>query len=129
MSNRNNTAAVVSFKFVLFVAAALAATGCALVIFGCAFEAQFQLDLLRASGPAALDAYLSHVASHQLPFAALMVESVTGGGYARSAFLQGVGFCFVFVLAPGWIALASALRWFAVRGRSINPRLRIAAAL
>ncbi len=90
MSNRNNTAANVSLKFVLLVAAVLALTGCALVISGCAFEAQSQLDLLRASGPAAVDAYLAHVDSHQLSFAAFMLESVTGHGYAYGAFLQGV---------------------------------------
>ncbi|MFM0144961.1 hypothetical protein [Paraburkholderia sp. RL18-085-BIA-A] len=111
----------------MIVAAVIALTGCALVIFGCAFEAQYQLDLLRASGPVALDAYLAHVASHQLSFAALLFESVTGHGYAHSAFLQGVGFWFVFVLAPTSIALLSAARWFAKRDRSVNPRLRLAA--
>ena len=127
MSNRNNAATAVSLKFVLIVAAVLAATGCALVIFGCAFEAQCQLDLLRTSGPAALDAYLAQVASHQLSFAALMVESVTGHGYAHGAFLQGVGFWFVFVLTPTSVVLISAAWWFAVRDRSMNPRLRLAA--
>ncbi|BDC45351.1 hypothetical protein [Paraburkholderia terrae] len=127
MSNRNNAADTVSFQFVLIVAAVLALTGCALVIFGCAFEAQCQLDLLRTSGPAALDAYLAHVASHQLSFTALMVESATGHGYAYSAFLQGVGFWLVFVLAPLSAALLTAARWFAVRDRSTNLSLRLAA--
>ena len=127
MSNCQHTATAVSFKFVLTVAAVLALTGCALVIFGCAFEAQSQLDLLRASGPAALDSYLAHVGSHQLSLAALMVESVTGHGYAYSAFMQGVGLWFVFVLAPLSAALLFAVRWFAVRDRSTNRRVRLAA--
>ena len=127
MSNRKHTATAVSFQFVLIVAAVLALTGCALVIFGCAFEAQGQLDLLRASGPAALDTYLAHVGSHQLSFAALMVESVTGHGYAYGAFVQGVGLWFVFVLAPLSVVLLTAARWFALRDRSTNHRVRLAA--
>ncbi|WP_350357322.1 hypothetical protein [Paraburkholderia fungorum] len=127
MSKRNHAATAASFQFVLIVACVLAATGCALVIFGCAFEAQSQLDLLRASGPAALDAYLSHVSSHQLSFAALMVESVTGHGYAYGAFLQGAGFWFVFVLAPLSAALLTAARVFAVRDRSMSLVRRLAA--
>jgi hypothetical protein len=127
MSTRNHAATAVSFQIVLIVAAVLALMGCALVIFGCAFEAQGQLDLLRASGPAALDAYLAHVGSHQLSFAALMVESVTGHGYAYGAFLQGVGFWFVFVLAPLSAVLLIAVRWLAVRDQGTNLRLRIAA--
>ena len=126
MSNRNNAATAVSLKFVLIVAAVLAATGCALVIFGCAFEAQCQLDLLRTSGPAALDAYLAQVASHQLSFAALMVESVTGHGYARGAFVQGVGFWFVFVLTPAAAAFIAAARVLGASNR-LGGRLRIAA--
>ena len=78
MSDENRAATAVSLQFVLIVAAVIALTGCALVIFGCAFEAQSQLDLLRVSGPAALDTYLARVGSHQLSFAALMVQSVTG---------------------------------------------------
>ena len=128
MSNRNHAAMAVSFKFVLIVAAVLALTGCAMVIFGCAFEAQSQLDLLRASGPAAVDAYLAHVDSHQLSFAAFMLESVTGHCYAYGAFLQGVGFWFVFVLAPLSAALLTAVRWLAGRDRNMNLRLRFAAA-
>jgi hypothetical protein len=128
MSNRNNAAVAVSFKLVLTVAAALAATGCALVIFGCLYEGQCQLDLLRTSGSAALDAYLAHVASHQLSFAAFMVESVTGHCYARGAFLQGVGFWFVCVLAPAAAALISGARWFAAHDRSTNLRRRLAIA-
>jgi hypothetical protein len=128
MSNRNHAATVVSFKFVLIVAAVFALTGCALVIFGCAFEAQSQLDLLRASGPAAVADYLAHVDSHQLSFAAFMLESVTGHGYAYGAFLQGVGFWFVFVLAPLSAALLIAVRWLHARDRNVNLRLRFAAA-
>ena len=128
MSNRNNTAANVSLKFVLLVAAVLALTGCALVISGCAFEAQSQLDLLRASGPAAVDAYLAHVDSHQLSFAAFMLESVTGHGYAYGAFLQGVGFWFVIFIAPLSAALLIAVRWLGARERNVNLRLRFAAA-
>ncbi|MDQ7979952.1 hypothetical protein QYH69_22175 [Paraburkholderia sp. SARCC-3016] len=120
MSNRNNTAAN--------VAAFLALTGCLLVIFGCAFEAKSQLDLLRASGPAALDAYLEHVDSHQLSFAAFMLESVTGHCYAYGAFLQGVGFWFVFVFAPLSAALLIAVRWLDSRERDVNLRLHCAAA-
>ncbi|CAD6556536.1 hypothetical protein LMG28727_06132 [Paraburkholderia kirstenboschensis] len=126
MSNRNSMITVVSIKSILIVASILALTGCALVVFGCAFEAQGQLDLLRASGPAALEAYLAHVGSHQLSFAALLVESVTGHGYGYGAFVQGVGFWFVFVLAPLSVVLLTAARWFAVRDRSTNPRLRLA---
>ncbi len=126
MSNRNRAAAAVSFKFVLIVAAALALTGCALVIFGCVFEAQSQLDLLRASGPAAVDAYLAHVDSHQLSFAAFMFESVSGHGYADGAFLQGVGFWFVFVLTPLSAALLLAERWLGSRYRSVSLRLSVA---
>jgi hypothetical protein len=128
MSNRNNAANAVSFKLVLTVAAVLAVTGCVLVIFGCLFEGQFQLDLLRTSGSAALDAYLAQVASHQLSFAAFMVESVTGHCYARGAFLQGVGFWFVFALAPASAALISTARLLAARDRSMNPRHRLAPA-
>jgi hypothetical protein len=128
MSNRNHAATAVSFKFVLIVAAVLALTGCVLVIFGCAFEAQSQLDLLRASGPAAVDAYLAHVDSHQLSFAAFMLESVTGHCYAYGAFLQGVGFWFVFVLSPLSVALLIAVRWLAARDRNVNLRLRVAVA-
>ncbi|BCZ85502.1 hypothetical protein PTKU64_91770 (plasmid) [Paraburkholderia terrae] len=128
MSNRNHAATAASFKFVLIVAAVLALTGCVLVIFGCAFEAQSQLDLLRASGPAAVDAYLAHVDSHQLSFAAFMLESVTGHCYAYGAFLQGVGFWFVFVLSPLSVALLIAVRWLAARDRNVNLRLRFAAA-
>jgi hypothetical protein len=128
MSIRNNSAAAISVKLVLTIAAALAATGCALVIFGCLFEGQFQLDLLRTSGFAALDAYLAQVASHQLSFAAFMVESVTGHCYARSAFLQGIGFWFVFAFAPASAALLSTARLLAARDRSMNPRLRLAPA-
>ena len=128
MSNRNRTAMAVSFKFVLIVAAVLAAIGCILVFSGCAFEAQSQLNLLRASGPAALDAYLAHVDSHQLPFAAFMLESLTGHCYAYGAFLQGVGFWFVFVLAPLSAALLVAVRWLASRDRSVSLRHRLAAA-
>lgn len=120
MSKRNQAATAVSFQFVLIVACVLAATGCA-------FEAQSQLDLLRASGPAALDAYLSHVSSHQLSFAALMVESVTGHDYAYGAFLQGAGFWFVFVLASLSAALLTAARLFAVRDRSMSLVRRLAA--
>lgn len=126
MSNRNHAATAVSFQFVLIVAAVLALTGCALVFFGCAFEAQSQLDLLRASGPAALDTYLAHVGSHQLSFAALMVESVTGHGYAYGAFVQGVGLWFVFVLAPLSVVLLIAARWFAVRDRSTSLHVAMA---
>ncbi|MFM0756093.1 hypothetical protein [Paraburkholderia strydomiana] len=126
MSNRNHAATAVSFQFVLIVGAVLALTGCALVICGCAFESQSQLDLLRAHGPAALDAYLAHVGSHQLSFAALMVESVTGHGYAYGAFVQGVGFWFVFVFAPFSAAVLAAVHWFAVRDRNVNHR-RLAA--
>ncbi|MFM0197258.1 hypothetical protein PQQ65_29550 [Paraburkholderia strydomiana] len=126
MSNRSHAATAVSFQFVLIVAAVLALTGCALVIFGCAFEAQGQLDLLRASGPAALDTYVAHVGSHQLSFAALMVESVTGHGYAYGAFVQGVGLWFVFVLAPLSVVLLTAARWFAVRDRRTNLHLAMA---
>lgn len=128
MSNRNHADTAVSFKFVLIVAAVLALTGCVLVIFGCAFEAQSQLDLLRASGPAAVDAYLAHVDSHQLSFAAFMLESVTGHCYAYGAFLQGVGFWFVFVLSPLSVAVLIAVRWLAARDRNVNLRLRFAAA-
>ncbi|MEX3969830.1 hypothetical protein AB4Y37_03750 [Paraburkholderia caribensis] len=128
MSNRNRTATAVSFKFVLIVAAVLAAIGCILVFSGCAFEAQSQLNLLRASGPAALDAYLAHVDSHQLSFAAYMFASVSGHGYAYGAFLQGVGFWFVFVLAPLSAPLLIAARWLAARDRKVNLRLRFAAA-
>jgi hypothetical protein len=127
MSNRKNAATAVSFKFILIVVAALALTGCALVIFGCAFEAQNQLDLLRASGSAALDSYLMRVGSHQLSFAALMVESVSGHGYAYSAFMQGAGLWFVFVLSPLSAALLTAARWLAVRDRSTNQRVRLVA--
>jgi hypothetical protein len=127
MSNRKHAATAVSFKFVLIVVASLALTGCALVFFGCAFEAHSQLDLLRTSGPAALDSYLAHVGSHQLSFTALMVESVSGRGYAYSAFVQGVGLWFVCALAPLSAALLTATRWFAVRDRSTNYRLRLAA--
>jgi hypothetical protein len=127
MLNRNSAATAISLKFVRVVAAVVALTGCALVFFGCAFEAQCQLDLLRAFGPAALDAYLAHVASHQLSFAALMVESVTGHGYAYGAFLQGAGLWFVFAPAPLSAVLLTAVRWFAVRDRSMNPHLRLAA--
>lgn len=126
MSNRNHAATAVPFQFVLIVAAVLALTGCALVIFGCALEAQSQLDLLRASGPAALDTYLAHVGSHQLSFGALMVESVTGHGYAYGAFIQGVGFWFVFVLAPLSVVLLTAARWFAVRDRRTSLHLAMA---
>ncbi|MEZ2310401.1 hypothetical protein AB6809_27540 [Paraburkholderia sp. RCC_158] len=122
MSNRNHAATAVSFQFVLIVAAVVAITGCALVIFGCAFEAQGQLDLLRASGPAALDTYLAHVGSHQLSFAALMVASVTGHGYAYGAFIQGIGLWLVFALAPLSVVLLTAARWFAVRDRSTSLR-------
>ena len=122
MSNRNHAATAVSFQFVVIVAAVLALTGCALVVFGCAFEAQSQLDLLRASGPAALDTYLAHVGSHQLSFAALMVESVTGHGYAYGAFIQGVGLWFIVVLAPLSVVLLTATRWLAVRDRSTSLR-------
>ncbi|WP_027800285.1 hypothetical protein [Paraburkholderia dilworthii] len=122
MSNRNHAATVVSSQFVLIVGAVLVLMGCALVISGCAFEAQSQLDLLRAHGPAALDTYLAHVGSHQLSFAALMVESVTGHGYVYGAFMQGVGFWFVFVLTPLSAALLAAVRWFAVRDRNANHR-------
>ena len=122
MSNRNHAATTVSFQFVLIVAAVVAITGCALVIFGCAFEAQGQLDLLRASGPAALDTYLAHVGSHQLSIAALMVASVTGHGYAYGAFIQGTGLWFVFVLAPLSVVLLTAARWLAVRDRSTSLR-------
>jgi hypothetical protein len=128
MSNRNNTADAVSVKFVLIVAAVLAATGCALVIFGCVFEAQCQLDLLRTSGPAGLDAYLARVDSHQLSFAALMVESVTGHCYARGAFLQGVGFWIVFIVTPLAAALISVTRWLVMHKRKANQRLRVAFA-
>ncbi|CAE6864302.1 hypothetical protein R75461_08168 [Paraburkholderia nemoris] len=127
MLNRNHAATAVSFQLILIVAAVLALMGYALVIFGCAFEAQGQLDLLRASGPAALDAYLAHVGSHQLSLAALMFESVAGHGYAYGAFLQGVGFGFVFFIAPLSAALLIAVRWFAVRGQGTNLRHRIAA--
>lgn len=125
MLNRNHAATAVSFQSVLIVAAVIALTGCALVIFGCAFEAQSQLDLLRVSGPAALDTYLAHVGSHQLSFAAFMVESVTGRGYAYGARLQGVGLWFVFVLAPLSAVLLTAARWFAVRDRSTSLRLAV----
>ncbi|MGF6768569.1 hypothetical protein P3T18_001039 [Paraburkholderia sp. GAS199] len=128
MLNRTHAVMAVSFKFVLIVAAVLALTGCALVIFGCAFEAQSQLDLMRASGPPAVDAYLAHVDSHQLSYAAFMLESGTGHGYAYGAFLQGVGFWFVFFLAPLSAALLTAVRWLVARDRSMNTRLRFAAA-
>ena len=108
MSNHNHAATAVPFQFVLIVAAVLALTGCALVIFGCAFEAQSQLDLLRTAGSAALDTYLAHVGSHQLTFGALMVESVTVHGYAYSALIQGVGIWFIFVLAPLSVVLLTA---------------------
>lgn len=127
MSNRKNTAMAVSSEFVLIVVAAIVLTGCALVIFGCAFEAQAQLALLRASGPVALDSYLAHVRSQQLSLAAFMVESVTGHGYAYSAFMQGVGLWFVFVLASLSAALLFAVRWFAVHDRSTNRRARLGA--
>lgn len=124
MSDENRAATAVSLQFVLIVAAVIALTGCALVIFGCAFEAQSQLDLLRVSGPAALDTYLARVGSHQLSFAALMVQSVTGHGYAYGAFVQGLGFWFAFVLAPLSAALLAAVRWFAIRDRcAISRRL------
>ncbi|SDR54575.1 hypothetical protein SAMN05443245_7459 [Paraburkholderia fungorum] len=128
MSNLNQTPAAVSVKFSLIVAAVLVLIGCALVVFGCASEAHYQLDLLRASGAGAVDAYLSQVTSHQLSFAAFMVESVTGHCYARGAFLQGVGFWFVFVLAPATIVLQSALRRFVVRDQGANRPQRLIAA-
>ncbi|OUL84918.1 hypothetical protein CA603_24530 [Paraburkholderia hospita] len=81
---------------------------------------------MHTSGIAGLDAYLTQVASHQLSFASFMVESVTGHCYARSAFVQGVGFWFVFVLTPA-AALFSAASVLAAP----NPtswRLRLAAA-
>jgi hypothetical protein len=119
MSNRFNASAVFM--------AALAATGCALVIFGCLLEQQYQLDLLNTAGIAGLDAYLAQVASHQLSFASFMVESVTGHGYARGAFLQGVGFWFVFVLTPAAAAFITAARVLGSSNRS-GGRPRMAAA-
>lgn len=119
--------AAVPFSFILIVACVLAATGCALVIYGCVVEAQYQLDLLRMSGPAALDAYLAHVASHQLSFAAYMVESVTGRGYEYGAFLQGAGAWLVFVVTPVVTVLLCTARWFVASSRTMNPRLRLAA--
>jgi hypothetical protein len=68
------------------------------------------------------------IASHQLPFAAFMVESVTGHCYARGAFLQGAGFWFVFVLTPVVAGLVSLVRWFSARERNTDPRLRMAVA-
>ena len=125
MSNRNKAATAVSFNLGLIVAV-LALTGCMLVVFGCLFEGQAQLDLLHTGGPAALDAYVARAASHQLSFAAFMVESVTGHCYARGAFLQGVGFWFVFVLTPLAAGLSSLARWFSARERTTDLRLRMA---
>jgi hypothetical protein len=117
MSNR--------FNVVAALMGALAAIGCALVIYGCLLEQQFQLDLLQTSGIAGLNAYLAKVASHQLSFASFMVESLSGDGYARSAFVQGVGFWFVFVLTPV-AALISACALAAPNRTS--SRLRLVAA-
>jgi hypothetical protein len=129
MSNRKHESAAVPFRSVLIFAAALVLIGCALVVFGCVSEAHYQLDLLRASGAGAVDAYLSQVTSHQLSFTAFMVESVTGHCYARGAFLQGVGFWFVFLLAPATIVLQSAMRRFVVRDQGANrPQRRLVAA-
>jgi hypothetical protein len=127
MFTRNTSATSVSYKFALIVAAVVILVGCVLVISGCAFEAQSQFDLLRTSGPAALDAYLAKVSTHQLSFTEFMVDSVTGHGYARGAFLQGVGFWFVFFLAPTLAALLSVARWFADRNQMSNPSLSLAA--
>jgi hypothetical protein len=95
-------------KAVAFIAAAnlamtvcvILAIGCAMVIYGCVYEANSQLHLLQGEGRAALDVYVGHVSSHQLPFAAFMLESVTGHCYAHGAFLQGAGFWVVLFVAP-----------------------------
>ncbi|TCG02770.1 hypothetical protein BZM27_53370 [Paraburkholderia steynii] len=55
-------------------------------------------------------------------------DSVTGHCYAYGAFLQGVGFWFVFVIAPLSAALLIAVRWLGARERNVNLRLRCAAA-
>ena len=123
MSNRNNAVASLNVPFIV---AAVALTGCMLVVFGCVFEAQAQLDLLHSGGPAALDAYLGRVSSHQLPFAALLVESITGHCYARGAFLQGIGFWVVFALTPAVAGVASLVRWFASRVQNTGTRFRTA---
>ncbi|TDN59047.1 hypothetical protein [Paraburkholderia sp. BL10I2N1] len=127
MSYRKQAGAIASLNLGLTVAV-LAATGCALVIFGCVFEARWQLDLMHAGGRAALDAYTDRVASHQLSFAAFLVESVTGRCYARSALLQGVGFWFIFVIAPVVAGFVGFVRWASARERRAYQQLRLAVA-
>lgn len=108
MSSRNSLFTVV---------AVLALLGCILVIIGCALESQFQLQVLRISGAAGLDAYRTHVVSHQLSFVAFMTESVTGHCYARGAFAQGVGFWLIVAAAASAVGsmLLTALDWIKPR--------------
>ncbi|PNE59665.1 hypothetical protein A8H39_00505 [Paraburkholderia fungorum] len=94
----------------LFSAGLIALAGAIIVIFGCAYEANAQFQLLQGSGRAALEAYLAHVSTHQLSFGAFLVESVTGHCFAASAAIQGVGFWLVFVLAPLVAALVLLAR-------------------
>ena len=117
-------------KAISFVASAnlavtvcvILAIGCAMVIYGCVYEANSQLHLLQGEGRAALDAYLNHVSSHQLPFAAFMVESVTGHCYAHGALLQGAGFWVVLFVAPLVAAIVLSARGLAraSSGRSMH---------
>jgi hypothetical protein len=124
MSNRNNSTRGHSLNLVLIVSV-LVVTGCALIVFGCVFEAQSKLDLLRAGGPAALNAWLGQIESHKVPFAAFMFESVTGQAYVSGAFLKGLGFWFVFVVAP-LVALIGVARFLASRERNMRLHVRFA---
>jgi len=78
----------------------VALLGVAIVFGGIAYEQTAQHHLLLNGGLAALDAYRTLVASHQLTFFAFMADSVTGRCYAISAFVQGLGFWVLFVLTP-----------------------------
>lgn len=77
-----------------------AAIGTVVIYTGCAYEAVMQNNLLINSGPAALDAYLTRVDSHQLSILQFFIDSVSGRCYAISAFWQGTGFWIFFVLTP-----------------------------
>lgn len=78
----------------------VALLGIAIVFGGMAYEQTAQHHLLLDGGAAALDAYRTLVASHQLTFFAYMADSVTGRCYAISALVQGLGFWVLFVLTP-----------------------------
>jgi hypothetical protein len=121
MFKQKSVSFVASANLALTVSVILA-IGCAMVIYGCAYEANSQLHLLQDEGRTALDTYLSHVSSHQLPFAAFMLESVTGHCYAHGALFQGAGFWVVLFVAPLVAAIILLARGF---GRASSGRRSI----